>query len=201
MQHYFIEKEHNKSDYFDFTDEILGFNINFKSVDNVFSKNKIDDGTRVLLNAVAKQMQLSGDVLDFGCGLGTISITLKKLYPNINMHACDINSVAVELTKQNAKQNKIELKSIVKSNIYDNIDKNFDFIVTNPPIKVGKKILFEIIKQSFEHLNIGGKIVLVIRKLHGQESLKTYMNSLFNNVEILKRDKGYYIMASEKKGD
>ena len=198
MQHYFIEKEHKKSDYFVFQDEILDRKFKFRSVDSVFSKDKIDDGTRVLLNAVSKYCDVFGYVLDFGCGVGTISVVLKTLYPQITMDACDINGTAVELTKENAKLNNVTLNNVIKSNIYENIDTKYDFIVTNPPIKVGKQILFQIITDSKEHLKNGGEIVLVIRKSHGQESLKKHMESVFGNAEILKRDKGYYIMKSIK---
>ena len=90
------------------------------------------------------------------------------------------------------------LNNVIKSNIYENIDTKYDFIVTNPPIKVGKQILFQIITDSKDHLKNGGEIVLVIRKSHGQESLKKHMESVFGNAEILKRDKGYYIMKSIK---
>lgn len=198
MQHYFIEKQHKASDYFTFTDKFNNTEFTFKSVDNVFSKNQIDEGTKVLLNTVLKNYHLKGDVLDFGCGLGTISIVLKRQFPNINVEACDINGVAVELTKHNAKLNNIVINKVYKCNLYEDIDKKYDYIVTNPPIKVGKKILFEVVTQAYEHLNNNGEIVLVIRKSHGQESLKNHMMSVFNNASILKRDKGYYIMKSVK---
>lgn len=198
MQHYFIEKEHKKSDYFIFEDEILDKKFKFKSVDSVFSKNKIDDGTRVLLNTISRHCELGGDVLDFGCGLGVISIVLKTIFPNINIDACDINGTAVQLTKENSKLNNTAINNVIKSDIYENIDKNYDYIVTNPPIKVGKQILFKIMTDSFSHLKNGGEIILVIRKSHGQESLKKHLELIFGNAEILKRDKGYYIMKSVK---
>ncbi len=198
MQHYFIEKEHKTTDYFTFRDEILGKAFVFKSVDNVFSKNKIDDGTRVLLTEVSKH-NIFGNLLDIGCGIGTISIVLKTQFPDIVIDASDVNGVAVDLTKQNCKNNNIDINTALKSNLFEYIDKKYNFIVTNPPIKVGKQILFNLVEQSKEHLEIGGQIFLVIRKSHGQESLKRHMENVFGNVEILKRDKGYYVMCSTRK--
>ncbi len=197
MQHYFIEKEHSKEDYFLFNDEILNKTYKFKSVDNVFSKNKIDDGTRILLNEVSKH-DLTGEVLDMGCGIGVISVVLKTIFHKIILDAFDINGVAVDLTKENSNLNNVTLRTVEKSNLYEYIDNIYDFIVTNPPIKVGKKILFDLVAEAKNHLKSGGKIFLVIRKSHGQESLKHHMNGIFGNVEILKRDKGYYVMCSQK---
>lgn len=199
MEHYFIAKEHKESDYFTFTEIFNGKEFVFKSVDSVFSKDKIDEGTKVLLNTVIKTYsKLSGDVLDFGCGLGTIGIVLKTFYPNINIDMLDVNSVAVRLSKENCKLNKVSQNNVFESNLYDVCDKKYDFIVTNPPIKVGKKILFGVIDGAREHLKDGGEIVLVIRKSHGEESMKKHMEEVFGGCEILKRDKGYYILRSKK---
>ena len=197
MEHYFIDKAHSADDYFDYTDSILGFDLTMHSVDSVFSKDKIDDGTRVLLNAVHKSnTSMSGDVLDFGCGVGVIGITLKKLFPSANVFMCDINATCVRLSKQNCVQNNVDCQ-VVESDLYSGLG-SFDHIVTNPPIKVGKTILFSVVSEGYNHLNNGGDITLVIRKSHGEESMKKHMQSVFGNVEILKRDKGFYILRSIK---
>lgn len=198
MQHYFIDKPHNASDYFMFSEKFLDREYTFKSVDSVFSKNKIDEGTKVLLATVIANVNLTGDVLDFGCGIGPIGIILKTLFPNINVDMIDVNNTAVELSKENCKTNKTDTNNVFYSNLYGNIDKKYDYIVTNPPIKVGKEILFNVISKGYDHLKQNGEIILVIRKDHGQESMKKHMLSLFGNCEILKRDKGYYIMRSKK---
>ena len=69
---------------------------------------------------------------------------------------------------------------------------------TNPPIKTGKKLLFELMNGAYEHLLNNGELILVIRKDHGMESLKKHINSIFNNCEILERNKGYYILKAVK---
>lgn len=197
MEHYFIDKAHNDDDYFDYTDNILGISLTMRSVDSVFSKDKIDDGTRVLLNAIKKtSATMSGDVLDFGCGVGVIGITLKKLFPSSNVVMCDINATCVRLSKQNCIKNNVDCQ-VVESDLYSGL-MNFDHIVTNPPIKVGKTILFAVVSEGFKHLNKGGDITLVIRKSHGEESMRKHMQSVFGNVEIVKRDKGFYVLRSIK---
>ena len=199
MQHYFIDKEHKKEDYFNYTTEFNGRKYTFNSVDNMFSKDGLDDGTRVLLNTIVKQCELSGDVLDLGCGIGSIGIILKNEFPKINVDMVDINNTALTLAKQNCALNNANSNNVFYSNLYDNVDKKYQYVVTNPPIKVGKEILFGVVTGAKDHLENDGEIILVIRKNHGQESMKKHMGSVFGNVEILKRDKGYYIMRSINK--
>ena len=199
MQHYFIDKQHKKEDYFNYSTEFNNKRYTFKSVDNMFSKDGLDEGTRVLLTTIVKQYDLNGDVLDLGCGIGSIGIILKSEYPNINVDMVDINNTAMALAKENCASNKIDGNNVFFSNLYDDIDKKYNFIVTNPPIKVGKEILFGVVTGAKDHLIEGGEIILVIRKNHGQESMKKHMENIFGNAEVIKRDKGYYIMRSIKK--
>ncbi len=198
MQHYFIDKEHTESDYFEFKDNVLNIDLCFRSCDSIFSKDKIDDGTRALLSAIDKNSDLQGTGLDLGCGLGVIGITLIKRF-GVKMHMTDINNTAVQLTRENLMKNNVQHSAVAYySDGFNEIKEEFDFIVSNPPIKVGKKILFKLMTDSFQHLKSGSPILLVIRKDHGMESLKKHLVSLYGNCEILKRDKGYYILKSVK---
>lgn len=194
MQHYFIEKQHKASDYFEFEDTIADMKLKFRSCDSIFSKDEIDEGTRTLLNTVFDKVELSGDGLDLGCGYGVIGISIiKKLGLNCDM--IDVNGTAVELALHNLLLNGIRAgANVFKSNGFKNVNSTYDFIVTNPPIKTGKKLLFELMDGAYEHLNKGGTLTLVIRKDHGEESLKKKLTELFGNCEILKRNKGFYIL-------
>ncbi len=198
MQHYFIDKDHNESDFFEFNDEVLGLNLCFRSCDSIFSKNQIDDGTRALLNAIAKNISIGGHGLDLGCGLGVIAIALIKKF-GVTFDMIDVNATAVKLSKENLIKNNVQhsAKAYV-SDGFENVSENFDFIVTNPPIKTGKKLLFSLMEGAFNHLKENGTLTLVIRKDHGMESLKKHLISLFGNCEIIARDKGYYILNSIK---
>jgi len=113
----------------------------------------------------------------------------------------DINSTAVDLAKYNVKINKcmIEVENITTGNLFENIDTKFDHIVSNPPIKAGKKYLLEFVDESYNHLNNSGTLTLVIKKNLGADSLKKYLLELFGNCEVWERNKGYYILHSCKK--
>ena len=198
MQHYFINKEHKDSDFFTFEDAILNYKLCFRSCDSIFSKNKIDDGTRALLNAIDKKLTFSGHGLDLGCGLGVIAITLIKKF-GVTFDMVDINETAVKLSRENLMKNNVQKNAnVFVSNGFENVSEIYDFIVTNPPIKTGKKLLFQLVQDSFAHLKQNGTLTLVIRKDHGMESLKKHLTEVFGNCEILVRDKGYYILHSAK---
>jgi len=198
MQHYFIDKPHTEADYFEFNDSVLGLDLCFRSCDSIFSKNKIDDGTRALLEAVNKKCELKGNGLDLGCGLGAIAIVLIKKF-NLKFDMVDINNTAVKLSKENLMKNNVQKSAnVFYSDGFSEVKENYDFIITNPPIKTGKKLLFELMQGAYEHLNENGQLLLVIRKDHGMESLKKHIISIFGNCKIIERNKGFYVLKAVK---
>ena len=198
MQHYFIEKQHSPNDYFEFEDTIADMKFKFRSCDSIFSKDEIDEGTRTLLDTIFTKVDLKGNGLDLGCGYGVIGMSIiKKLGLNCDM--LDVNGTAVELARHNLMLNGVRSGSkVFKSNGFEGVEGKYDFIVTNPPIKTGKAVLFELMQGCFDHLNEGGTLTLVIRKSHGEESLKKKLTEIFGNCEILKRNKGFYILHSTR---
>ena len=198
MQHYFIDKEHQETDFFDFNDSVLNLDLCFRSCDSIFSKNKIDDGTRSLLNAIHENVELSGHCLDLGCGLGVIAIALIKKF-NVTFDMVDINNTAVKLSRENLIKNNVQRSAkVFYSDGFSEVKESYDFIVTNPPIKTGKKLLFDLMSGAYDHLKDDGQLILVIRKDHGMESLKKHINSIFGNCEIIDRNKGFYILKAQK---
>lgn len=194
MQHYFIDKPHVETDFFDFNDQVIGLNLCFRSCDSIFSKNKIDDGTRTLLETIAKKCTLKGSCLDLGCGLGVIGISLAKKF-GLNVDMVDINATAVKLSRQNTITNNVQRQTnVFESDGFAAVVNMYDNIITNPPIKTGKTLLFNLMDGAHQHLNNNGQLVLVIRKDHGMESLKKHLLVLFGNCEIIERNKGYYIL-------
>ena len=200
MRHYFVPSEHKAEDYFDFSENFMGKNFVFRSCPDVFSKNQLDYGSLVLVKSVIEHKELfSGKIMDMCCGYGTIAILLSNFIEG-EYYLSDINSTAVELAKVNVNKNakSIEEKNIFVGNLFENIDTKFNHIVSNPPIKVGKKYLLAFVEQSYENLETDGTLTLVIKKNLGASSLKDYLTELFGNCEIWERDKGYYILHSKK---
>lgn len=199
MEHYFIEKEHKKEDYFAFSENLLGEQLTFKTCDDIFSKDRVDYGTKVLIKTVYDNFELSGEVLDIGCGYGPIAISLAKKFEKASFTMTDINNTAVMLSQENVQNNKVHnVKKVFKSEAYEKIHDFFDYIITNPPIKAGKTNLLAVLDGAYEHLKENGKLVFVIKKKHGEDSVKKHLQAIFSSVEILKRDSGYYILCCTK---
>ena len=199
MNHYFKDSNNKENRYFNFYANLDDTEFKIRSSDNVFSKNSVDYGTRVLLRTIKDNyIEIKGEVLDFGCGYGIIGMYLKTIYPNISLCMSDITNIAIELTKHNLKDNNINDVDVIKSDLFENIIKKFNYIITNPPIKVGKHVLIKIINEGKEKLKDNGQLILVIKKKHGKDSIKKEMKNVFGNVDILKREKGYYVLKSVK---
>lgn len=173
---------------------LLGERMKFLTDAGVFSKKMIDFGSQVLLSCLS--FQQGETVLDVGCGYGPLGLSLVKAQ-GVHATMVDVNTRALDLARKNAAFNQVEA-NIFKSNVYDQVEESFDHIISNPPIRAGKKVVHEVLSGSFDHLNPGGDLTIVIQKKQGAPSAKAKMEEVFGNCEILKKDKGYYILRSEK---
>lgn len=202
MEHYFIAKEHKEEDFFEFKTTVEGYDFVLKSCDSIFSKDVVDYGTNLLIKTFVKNHEddlENKTILDVGCGYGIIGLSLARIYKNASVDMCDINSVAVELSKFNTIKNHIKnVREIKESNAYESITNTYDFIITNPPIKAGKENLLNILLGAHNHLSENGELWLVIKKKHGEDSVKKALSNVFGEVEVMKRDAGYYILKAVK---
>lgn len=196
MSQYFDNDKNIKSER-----KIIKFNFNNKdfsiySDNGVFSKDRFDYGTRVLLNSVDID-KLSGNVLDLGCGLGVVGIILGTFNKGINIDMVDINERAIDLAKNNLVLNNIKANVFV-SDIYSNIDNKYDFIITNPPIRAGKNVIRGFLLGSYDYLKDNGILYFVMRKDHGVKSMIKELSVKFNT-SIVNKDKGFYVVLCTKK--
>lgn len=171
----------------------------FITDNGVFSKEKIDTGSAVLLDVLAGE-GLQGSVLDLGCGYGVIGIILKKRNPSLSVLAVDVNPRAVELTGINAEKNQVDILARV-SDRFENVTETFNTVITNPPIRAGKKVIYQMFGDAYAHLYDQGSLYVVIRRKQGAESAVKELKKIFGNCEIIARDKGYWILKSLKLTD
>ena len=190
MSYYFDKKTKVESKEVTTRAEIGGKLYTFKTDNNVFSKKGLDFGTRTLLENIDIK-NINGDVLDFGCGYGPIGIYVKS-NTEASVDMIDVNERALNLARSNAKINKVDV-NIFESDIYSNINKKYDYIITNPPIRVGKKILYEILIGAKEHLKENGHLIFVINKDQGAKSTMKDMEKYYN-VNLLEKNKGFFII-------
>lgn len=198
MAHYYSEKqddiESNPSEFiFNFKDHSFKFHTD----NGVFSKEYIDYGTFAMLKAFTPN-NINLPILDMGAGYGPIGIVISKLY-NKKTHMCEINERAYNLILKNIEENKANSVAY-HSNLFDNLPSGliFSSVITNPPIRAGKDVVFKIYEGAYERLTTNGELWVVIQKKQGAPSSKEKLISLFGNCEIVNRDRGYYILKSVK---
>jgi len=190
MGYYFDKKTDVESNEVTTKAEIGGKLYTFKTDNNVFSKKGLDFGTRTLLESINIE-NINGDVLDFGCGYGPIGIYIKSNTES-NVDMIDINERALKLARSNANINKVDV-NIFESDIYSNVEKKYDYIITNPPIRVGKKILYEILIKAKDYLKEDGHLIFVINKDQGAKSTMKDMEKYYN-VKLIEKNKGFYVI-------
>jgi len=193
MAHYFTNEDNIKNNFKEIKFELKGREYQFITNSGVFSKDGLDFGTKTLLNNLPLE-KMHGKILDFGCGYGVIGIFL-ALNTDAYIDMVDINLRALKLAKDNSIKNKANV-NIYESNIYTNIKNKYNYIVTNPPIRVGKKILYEILFDAKKHLLPKGELWLVINKDQGAKTAVRDLEKIYK-VEIVDKNKGFFVIRCQ----
>lgn len=195
MSHYFETDNSLEDDKIKFSYTLNTQNYIFESNSGVFSHGHVDYATNILLSVMP---EIKGSLLDLGCGYGVIGIVLSRKNNLEKVTMADVNERALECAKANCRYNNVNAE-IVRSDCFSDITENFDNIVINPPIHAGKKVLFQMYEESYEHLNNQGKLFIVIQKKHGAESTIEKLMTIFGNCTSIYKKKGFYVLCCVKK--
>lgn len=197
MAHYFRPNPHTKKDVRIVQATFGQQSFYFFTNAGVFSKKGVDFGSRLLIETVP--IQSAKKILDLGCGYGPIGISIAAMHPTTHVTMVDVNPLATELAQINASKNHVEEQtSIFVSDGFSAImDQQFDLILLNPPIRAGKSVVYKLFAESHKHLYPNGRLCIVIRKQQGAESAKKELINLFNEVTVLTRKKGYWIIQAQ----
>ncbi|MBR3887639.1 MAG: class I SAM-dependent methyltransferase [Clostridia bacterium] len=197
MEHYYSTDPSVKSEERMITYELGENKFLFISDNGVFSKNHVDFATDFMIRTIYEEV--NGSVLDVGCGYGPIGICMAKKNDVTKVTMLDVNHRALDLTKRNAEKNKVVDKvNILESNGFENINEKFNVIITNPPIRAGKEVIYKMYSDAKDSLVDGGILYLVINKKHGAPSTIKFLESLYGNCEVLDKKSGFNVLKCVK---
>ena len=195
LEHYFTNNTSLKSELRWIPYQYQDYVFSFVSDNGVFSKNKIDYGSKLLVETILESKEKIKNILDVGCGYGFIGIVLAKVKESQAL-LVDVNKRAIHLAKKNGKNNKVDIQ-VLESNCYEKVEGLFDIIVTNPPIHAGKETVYSILINAQAYLKKDGTLWFVIRKDEGAKSIEKRLKEIYQ-LEIVKKDKGFYIFKAKK---
>lgn len=197
-EHYYAKDPKVKSQPKDWSAELRGNKLHFKTDAGVFSKGEVDFGSRLLVESFVMP-EVEGNILDVGCGYGPIGLTIAVSFPERNVHMIDVNERALALSAHNAERNGLSNTTIYSSDALSAVkENNFAAILTNPPIRAGKDTVFTFYEDSFGKLQSGGQLWVVIQKKQGAPSTAKHLEEIFENVETIAKKKGYFIFRAVK---
>lgn len=174
---------------------LAGRDVQVSTANGIFSPERIDIGTRVLLDA-APAPSPTGRLLDVGCGWGPLALTMAMESPEAKVLAVDVNERALECARQNAES--LGLRNLDVQNVDQHVDDDmrFDTIWSNPPIRVGKDVLHDIMRRWLPKLAPGGDAWLVASKNLGGDSLQKWIAAEFPDLTVSKHSsaKGFRVI-------
>ena len=198
MGHYFDENPEINSAIREISFSLFNKSYTYYTDNGVFSKSKIDEGSYIFLKVLIP-LNLTGRILDLGCCYGPIGLTIAQNSKEARIDLADINSRALALASKSSERLNLNKRvTILHSDIYEKIEGPYDSIVVNPPIRAGKVVTYSMYSGAYQRLIDGGSLYIVIRKKQGAESAFKYLETVFENVSVLHKEKGYWIIQARK---
>ena len=198
MGYYFDENPTLESNIREISFSLYGQNYTYLTDNGVFSKSKVDEGSYIFLK-VLLPLHLTGRILDLGCGYGTLGLTIAQNSKEARVDLADINSRALALASKSGERLNLNNRvTFLHSDIFEKIEGPYDSIVVNPPIRAGKIVTYRMYLESKQYLINGGSLYVVIRRKQGAESALKYIETVFENVSVLHKEKGYWIIKATK---
>ena len=189
--HYYTQTPNSEHKYAPCDYEYRGHMLHFTTDAGVFSRGEVDYGTDVLLGALPDE--LSGRILDLGCGWGAVGVSVGKRWPGCAVVMSDVNERALELSARNARSNGVTAQTILSDGL-SQIPGDFDAVITNPPIRAGKQVIYGMFRDCAGKLRKGGALYLVIRKQQGAESALKFLKTIYTDVETIEKSGGVWVI-------
>ena len=193
--HYYTASPESAHEARSFRMVFAGRTLAFDTDAGVFSKQHVDPGSELLCRALPED--ISGRVLDMGCGWAAMTIMTLARFPKCEVTMADVNERALSLAVSNVKKNFMTATALL-SDGFEKVEGEFDVVITNPPIRAGKAVIYKMFEDAKAHLVPGGRLYLVIRKQQGAPSALKFLGELYGQAEVIEREGGYWIIECVK---
>jgi 16S rRNA (guanine1207-N2)-methyltransferase len=197
LNHYFAEHPKSKMRLGIIHTHLRGIHFEFLTASGVFSKKRVDLGTRLLIESMVLPQE--GCVLDIGCGYGAVGIAAATFNPNLRVMMVDVNERAVRLARQNAEKNYVSNVEVRRGYLYEPV-KNlvFSCVLSNPPVSAGMETVKAMISEAPEHMASKALFQMVVKSKIGGKRLLMVFEEAFGNIEVLARKSGFRVLMSKK---
>lgn len=196
-EHYYTSSPTTGHDEAQFDATLRGFTFTFTTDAAVFSRDRVDFGSALLIEA----MEIKPDdiVADMGCGYGPIGMTAAKLASNGKVYMVDVNERAAGLARRNLAANGITNAEVRVGDALAAVrEVAFDKVLTNPPIRAGKQTIYRMVDEAHVQLKPGGSLWVVIQTKQGAPSMKKKLQETFGDVEDVERQAGFHVLKAVK---
>jgi len=173
----------------------LGLELTMHTDAGVFSSDGLDPGSRLLMESLP---ELTGRVADLGCGWGAMGVPLALKNPRAEFLLTDVNQRAADLARKNIIRNQAKNARAFTGDGLKALEGPLQAVITNPPIRAGKRVIYGLFAEARERLGPGGKLYAVIRKQQGAPSALKYLKELFGTAQVIERGGGYWVIESTK---
>jgi 16S rRNA G1207 methylase RsmC len=195
-EHYFVDEPKSKERFGLVRTAICGKSFEFLTASSVFSKRRVDLGTRLLIKSMI--LPKTGCILDIGCGYGAVGIVAAKLNPKLHVVMTDVNVRAIRLAKKNIPLNKVFNAEVRYGHFYEPVeDLVFDSILSNPPVSAGMETVKAIVNQAPKVMADKATFQMVIRSKIGAKALPALFNETFGNCTVLDRESGFRVLMGQ----
>lgn len=196
-EHYFAALPKSKAKFGIVRTRLRGEPFEFLTASSVFSKKRVDLGTRLLIDAMV--LPETGAVLDVGCGYGAVGIVAAASNSRLRVVMTDVNMRAVHLARQNVEINKVNNAEVRCGYLYEPVkDLTFNCVLSNPPVSAGMETVKDIITEAPKVMAREATFQMVIRSKIGAKTLPSVFNETFGNCAVLARESGYRVLIAEK---
>jgi 16S rRNA (guanine1207-N2)-methyltransferase len=196
-EHYYVKDPQAAHDRRSLTVRLGGEEYLFETDAGVFGKRRLDPGTRLLLESVA--LPAEGSILDLGCGWGAIGTVVARRSPGCRVYLVDVNRRAVELARLNLERNGVRNAEAVEGDALEPFPGAlFDLILTNPPVRAGKDLIYRMIEEVAAHLRTGGRFAAVIGNKQGADSYRAKVREVFGNSADVGKGGVYRVIQAAK---